>query len=79
MSQRHGSAAVAHKATPESAVDLPVELALAKEEVAFLAAVLASACRDPEASPAHLLRVSDRALQAVGRLRGAAALTVRFP
>ena len=75
MSRRNGSAA-ALKA-PESATTVPELYRQARDEAAFAASALASACRDPEASREHIIRSADRALDAAGRLRGFAFLHVR--
>jgi hypothetical protein len=75
MSRRQGSAAV-HTA-PQSAETVPQLLAEARRDAAVAAAHLASACRDPEASPEHLVRAADAVLDAAGRVRGFAFLSLQ--
>lgn len=75
MPRRNGSAAAVK--APESAATVPVLYRQARAEAEFAADSLASACRDPEASPAHLARTADRLLDAAGRLRGFASLLAR--
>lgn len=78
MRRTERSAAVV-TTTPESAGSLSSELIASRREAAFFASALAAACRDPEASPAHLVHAADRARDAAARLRGAAALTQHPP
>lgn len=66
MSQNNGPAAV-RKRTPQSADEL---IRVTKARAAAAAASLASACRDPEASPEHIVRSIDAVLAAAGQLRG---------
>lgn len=74
MSRRQGSAAV--NTAPQSAETVPQLLAEARRDAAVAAANLASACRDPEASRNHLIRAADAVLDAAGRLRGFAFMSL---